>query len=111
MLIVEQSSVDLLVKYMKEKKKRNSFYFSSLRALKQSRMNTKKLVSKISQSTPGKLRKSLCFGREGTVEEEAIVARNVGPLQEMLEDKCKLDYTIVDCHNLYFPSYNFIFEN
>jgi len=41
LMVVETPNVDLISKYMRRRKKRFSFYFSSSKALKKSRMNKK----------------------------------------------------------------------
>jgi len=43
-------------------------------------------VSKIAQFAPRELRKSLCFGGGSSRKEEAIVVKNVGVIQENLEN-------------------------
>jgi len=43
-------------------------------------------VSKTSQSTLGELRKSFCFGRGTYGGEETILVKNVGAVQEILDD-------------------------
>jgi len=54
--------------------------------MKKSRMNKKKAVSRTSQSIPRETRKIHCFGRGGTVGEEATIVKNVSALQKMIED-------------------------
>jgi len=85
-MLVETPSTHLLPKYVKRRKKCSCFCFSSSKALKKSRMNRKKLVSKTSHSILRELRKSLQFGGGTSRGEEAIVVKNVGGVQEMSND-------------------------
>ncbi len=97
-MLGESLGVELVPTDVRSRKRRCSFFFSSSKALKKSRMNKKKVVSRTSQSTPGEPRKSLHFAGGGSSGEDGPTPKNVVGSQPMLEE------TSVNqkCHNMQF---------
>lgn len=78
MVLGDQSSSSVIPEQPRKRRKRSSFYFSSLKALKRTRMTRgKKVVSKTKDVGASELRKSLRFE---SVAQSAISAEEDGAL-------------------------------
>lgn len=75
MQLANVSNDHISVTDRKKRRKRQTFFYTSAKALRRSRMKQKKVLSKIGETSLGEVRKALCFAtgtstRDGDVEVE-----------------------------------------
>jgi hypothetical protein len=91
MLVEEQETLIDSQNHRKRQKRHSSFFFSSPKALKRSRMTRgKRLLSKTGQSTDGDPRKVLRFGTSSSAGEEDTGEKTIHADEEMAEDNASM---------------------